>query len=132
MKKEKRNSPPAIGGCSLLVIFSVLCLVIFALVSLDTVLAEQRLSEASAQAASDWYAADLEAQTIFARLRIGETVPGVTQSETVYAYSVPISGRQTLTVTLKETDGCWAVLTWQATAHPPDGDTALPVWQGHK
>lgn len=132
MKKQARFSLPVTGGSSLLVIFAVLCLVIFALLALNTVLAEQRISESYAQAAADWYAADMEAQEIFARLRSGEQVPGVQQMEGQYAYSVPISGHQTLWVTVKETDGGWEVLSWQAEAHPEDGDTALPVWQGVK
>ena len=85
MKERQRMWAPAIGGCSLLVIFGVLCLVILALVSLNTVLAEQRLSETSARAASDWYAADLEAQKIFASLRAGEPVSGMTRRGTEYA-----------------------------------------------
>ena len=130
MKQQEKISVPATGGASLLVIFAVLCLVIFALLSLNTVLAERRISEASARAAADWYAADLEAQKIFARLRNGQQVPGVVQTGAEYAYSVPVSEHQTLLVTVKETDGGWEVVSWYAVAHPEDGDTALPVWQG--
>ena len=130
MKKQGKLSVPATGGASLLVIFAVLCLVIFALLSLNTVLAERRISEASAQAAADWYAADLEAQEVFARLRNGERVSGVVQTGENYAYSVPVSQHQTLMVTVQKTDGGWEVVSWYAVAHPEDGDTALPVWQG--
>ena len=129
MKKE-RIALPAIGGSSLLVIFAVLCLVLLSLLSVSTVLAEKRLAEAAARTTRDWYAADLEAEQIFARLRNGEPVPGVEQRGETYAYSVPISEHQTLLVTLKETDGCWEILSWQAKAHPEDGETTLPVWQG--
>lgn len=130
MKKRETISLPAIGGSSLLVIFAVLCLVIFSLLSLNTVLAEKRLSEAYAQTAQDWYAADLKAQEIFARLRAGEPVPGVEQTGAEYHYSVPISQHQTLLVSLKETDHGWEVLSWQTIAHPEDGAASLPVWQG--
>lgn len=130
MKKEERISLPATGGSSLLVIFALVCLVVFALLSLNTVLAEKRLSEAHAQAAKDWYGADLKAQEIFARLRAGEAVAGVEQSGTEYAYSVPISQHQTLLVTLQKNSDGWEVLSWQTMAHPEDGDTTLPVWQG--
>ena len=130
MKKQEKLSVPATGGASLLVIFAVLCLVIFALLSLNTVLAERRISESSAQAAADWYAADLEAQEVFARLRTGERVSGVVQTGQAYSYGVSVSEHQTLLVTLKETDDGWEVLSWYAVAHPEDGNTALPVWQG--
>ena len=37
MNKKERFSPPAVGGVSLLVVFAVLCLTIFALLGLATV-----------------------------------------------------------------------------------------------
>lgn len=130
MKKQEPLSPPALGGSSLLVIFGVLCLVILCLLSLNTVLAEQRLSESSARTTAAWYAADLQAQEIYARLRAGETVDGVTQQSRKYTYAVPISDHQTLAVTLQEIDGSLEVISWRALAHPEDGDTTLPVWKG--
>ena len=63
-RKNQRFSPPAVGGASLLVVFAVLCLTVFALLSLTTVQADVRLADASVQAVADYYAADLEAQTI--------------------------------------------------------------------
>ena len=129
MKNRERLSLPLTGGTSLLVMFAVLCLSIFALLSLNTVLAEKRLSETAAQAAEDWYAADLKAQELFARLRSGETVPGVERSGTEYTYSVPISEHQTLQVTVHQKDNGWEVLSWLTIPHPEDGETTLPVWQ---
>ena len=64
---ERRDSfPPAVGGSSLLVIFAVLCLTVFALLGLATVQANSRLSDASAQTVSGYYAADCQAETILA------------------------------------------------------------------
>ena len=40
--KKERFSPPAVGGISLLAVFAVLCLTIFALLSLATVGADGR------------------------------------------------------------------------------------------
>ena len=130
MKKGEQMSVPAIGGCSLLVIFGVLCLVIFSLLSLNTVLAEKRISESYARTAAQWYAADLRAQEIFAWLRAGETVDGVERTEGNYRYTVPVSDNQVLLVMLKETQGRWEILSWQTKAYPKDGDTTLPVWRG--
>ena len=73
MKKDQRIAVPVIGASSLLVIFAVLCLTVFALLSLNTVMAEKRMADASAQAVAAYYEADLEAEKIFARLRSGET-----------------------------------------------------------
>ncbi len=130
MKQQKSLSLPAVGGSSLLVIFGVLCLVVLSLLALNTALSDQRLSEAAARNTQQWYAADLQAQEIFARLRNGETLAGVEHVQDHYRYFVPVSEHQTLQVTLKETQGCWEILSWQTIAHPEDGNTALPVWQG--
>ena len=49
---RKQSFPiPAVGGSSLLVIFAVLCLTVFALLGLSTVQADIRLADASARAA---------------------------------------------------------------------------------
>ena len=130
MKKQKDISLPAIGGTSLLVIFAVLCLAVFSLLSLNTVLAEQRLSAAYGKTAEDWYAADLEAQEIYARLRSGETVPEVVRKGDRYAYSVVLSEHQTLQVILENREDSWKVISWQSVAHIEEKDNTLPVWQG--
>lgn len=136
MRERNRSgfSPPALGGASLLVIFAVLALTIFALLSLSTVRADSRLSEASAQAVRDYYAADAKAQAVLAWLRTGEGEPDVPEtftlstsiseygdhSETVHAYALPISDTQELQVEVR-VDGPdrWEVLRWQAV---PVGD----------
>ena len=67
-KKDKGSfAPPALGGISLLVVFAVLCLTVFALLSLSTVRADERLSDASAQAVKNYYAADCKAQELLRR-----------------------------------------------------------------
>ena len=132
MKKRDPISLPAIGGSSLLVIFCVLCLTMLSLLSLNTVLAEKRLSEASAQVTLDWYEADLEAQEIFARLRAGQEVPGVEQEGKIYRYGVAITDRQTLLVTLEKGDSGWQILSWYARVHEEETETTLPVWQGRE
>ena len=130
MKKREQTSFPVTGGSSLLVIFAVLCLVVFALLSLSTVQAQKRLSEATAQATDQWYASDLQAQEIFAKLRAGEEVPGVERTEEGYRYRVPVSQHQTLQVWLEQTDEGWEILSWQTVSHPEYGNETLPVWQG--
>ena len=130
MKKQKKTSLPAIGGSSLLVIFAVLCLTVFALLSLNTVLAEQRLSQAFGQSVVQWYEADLQAQEIYARLRAGEDIPSVEREGEIYFYAVPVSGHQTLEVRLRHRDGAWEVMSWQSVAKLETGDSTLPVWQG--
>ena len=138
MARRVHFSPPAVGGVSLLVVFAVLCLTVFALLSLTTVRADVRLADASAQAVSDYYAADCQAQEILARLRTGETPDGVTWSspmeggETEYSYTVSISNTQELQVeVLVWPDGRWSVQRWQAAAAGGwEIDEGLEVWDG--
>lgn len=132
MKKKTDFAAPNIGGSSLLVIFAVLCLTLFCLLSLSTVLAERRLSDAYGQATARWYAADLEAQEIYARLRSGEAVEGVEQIDGQHTYSVTVSEHQTLGVTLENRNGSWEVISWQTLAHMEETDNALPVWRGQE
>lgn len=132
MKERKDFAAPNIGGSSLLVIFAVLCLTVLALLSLSTVLAEQRLSDAYGQATARWYAADLEAQEIYAKLRSGEAVESVEQIDGQHIYSVTLSEHQTLRVTLENRNGSWEVISWQTLAHMEETDNALPVWRGQE
>ena len=135
-KPRERFSPPAVGGISLLVVFAVLCLTVFALLALTTVQADTRLADASAKAVTDYYAADCQAQEILARLRRGEVPEGVESQyldSIIYRYAVPISDTQELQVEVlvDRTDGSWSVLRWQSV---PVGewepDTSLTVWDG--
>jgi len=129
---RSRFSPPLVGGSSLLVIFAVLCLTIFALLGLSTVQADGRLADAAVEAVTDYYAADCQAEEIFVRLRSGETPAGViTAEDGLFSYSCPISDTQSLQVELREADGRWTVLRWQAVYTADwDPDTMLELWDG--
>ncbi len=136
-QKNRRFSPPAVGGVSLLVVFAVLCLTVFALLSLTTVQADVRLADASAQAVADYYAADLEAQTILARLRNGERPEGVTftgSGPLRAEYTCRISDTQELQVSviLEDIAGREYVVTrWQAAPSTDwESDESLDLWDG--
>lgn len=130
MKRRERITIPAVGGSTLLVIFAVLCLVVFALLSVSTVQAEKRMADAAAQAVTDYYAADLQAQEVFARLRAGEEISGVRENDGVYSFSCLVSDNQWLEVELKKTDDTWDVLRWQVIARAEPVSEVLPVWDG--
>lgn len=139
MDERKSVSPPAVGGVSLLVVFAVLCLTVFALLSLSTVRADARLADTSAQAISDYYAADCAAQEILARLRSGETPPEVTaqpegSAGVRYAYACPISDTQELQVeVLLDGEGGYTVLRWQSGYTGPwIEDEGPDLWGGEE
>lgn len=131
MKQKNSMSIPAVGAGSLLATFAVLCLTVFALMSLTTVQAEKRLAEASVHAVESYYAADLQAEALFARLRSGEIPEEVTKTANSYTYQCPISDHQYLLAELEQTESGWHVLRWQAVTRENAGESGnLPVWNG--
>lgn len=131
-KREKeRFSPPALGGSSLLVVFAVLCLTVFALLSLSTVRADGRLGDAAAQAVADYYQADCQAQEVLAKLRAGEAPEGVAESGGVYSFACRISQTQRLEVQVRVEGDRYQVLRWQAApAEEWTTDNRIEVWDG--
>ena len=87
---------------------------VFALLTLSTVQADGRLSDASLKAATDYYAADTEAETIYAQLRQGTVPTGVKVEGNLYTYQCEISETQTLSVRLQKSEAGWRVLQWKA------------------
>ena len=131
MDKKHRFSFPAVGGSSLLVIFAVLCLTVFALLGLSTVQAGRRLSNASAEAVENYYQADTRAEEILARLRCGEMPEGVTVWDDRYAYECPISETRSLQVEVRLNGEEYTVLRWQVVSTVEwETDDNLLVWDG--
>lgn len=129
--QKSHGSFPAVGGSSLLVIFAVLCLTIFALLSLSTVLSGQRLGSASAQAVRAYYEADCAAEEILAALRSGELPSGVSVSGHVYSYECPISETQALQVEVELSGSDYRILCWQAVSTLDwQTDESLNLWDG--
>lgn len=142
MAKKESFAPPALGGSSLLVVFAVLALTVFALLSLSTVRADVRLGDAAARAVTGYYQADCQAQEILVRLRSGETPVEVTSHMedswhdpwmVRYTYAVPISDTQELQaeVLVNSADGSYSVLRWEAASVGElEFDNGLDVWDG--
>lgn len=132
MKKTHNTSfAPAIGGTSLLVIFSVICLSVFSVLSLISAQSGQRLAEKNAASAAGYYQADTSAEQIFAQLRSGADHEAVIWSGNQCSYAVPISPHQTLLVQLQTSQHGWTVQKWQVYSHmDTDNANSLPVWDG--
>jgi len=131
MNNRDRMPIPVTGASSLLVIFAVLCLTVFALLSVSTAEAYKRLTDASVKAVTGYYEADSEAELIFAKLRGGESVSGVMVSGDKYTYSCAISPTQALEIELLNQSDSWLVLRWQAVPiEVNEYDDSLSVWDG--
>ena len=127
---SKREAPPAVGGSSLLVIFAVLCLTVFALLSLSTVQADRRLAEA-AEAVKNYYEADTKAEIMLASLRQGEVPSEVKRDGEVYSYRYEVSAVQALEVEVKITGEAYEIVRWQLVSTTEwEEDDSLDVWSG--
>ena len=131
-KKVDSFRTPMVGGSSLLVIFAVLCLTMFALLGLSTVQANKRLIDASIKAVTDYYAADCEAEEILARIRNGQHVDGIASTGAIFGYTCHVSDTQMLVVQVRvdKTDE-WDILRWEAVPTAQNSDEELlKVWSG--
>lgn len=112
MNKSDRIPLP-VGASALLVIFTVLCLTIFAMLALATVKADARLSREGEQAIRQYYKADCEAESILARLREGQQVDNVTVDGDIYSYTCEVSDTQVLQVVVRITGRDYEILCWK-------------------
>ena len=129
MKKEPRFTLPTVGIASIIVIFGVLFMTVFALLTVATTQSELRLAKSIHQSIDGYYAADFSAEEVLAKLRQGEIPQGVTQNGDVYTYCCFISETQTLSVTVEVHGQEYTIHSWQGipTANwQPDSN--LPVW----
>lgn len=131
MNKKETFSFPGVGLSSLLVIFAVLCLVVFSLLAVSTAQADRRLSQQALDTTDARYRAELEADTLIARLRNGEIPREVTHNNGIYAFRCPISNTQALEVELYMEGDDYKVLRWQTVSVTQwQTDDKLPVWDG--
>lgn len=129
----KKSAFSAVGISSLLVIFAVLCLAVFALLSVSTVQAQNRLAESSREAVLGYYRADCEAEAVLAALRDGDRPECVTQNGDVFTYACRISDTQVLAVSVKVNADQYTILQWQAISTADwETEEKLPVWDGQK
>ena len=130
--RERKSPAPIVGGSSLLVIFAVLCLTVFAMLSLTQAQADRRLAQNSWSAVTGYYQADCRAQEILSQLRAGERPQGVTEEgENTFSYVCPISDAQTLEVRVRLTGEDYEILSWQARFTGDwQADEDLDLWDG--
>lgn len=131
VNSKKRFTPPAVGGSSLLVIFAVLCLTVFALLALSTVQANSRVSDSAANNIIAYYNADTKAEKILANLRLNKQVDNVKWQGDLAYYKVDISDTQVLDVCVRIKANEYDILRWKIVpAQEWQSDNTLPVWTG--
>ena len=130
--QQQKPQAPMVGGSSLLVIFAVLCLTVFALLAISTVQADDRLSRASVEAVTAYYEADCEAERVLAQLREGKLVDGVYVGNNTYRYVIRVSDTQQLFAEVAvRGENDWDVLCWRTVSTTQSqAEGLLNVWIG--
>jgi len=128
------------GAVSLVMIFCVLCLSVFAVLTLSTAMNEKRLSDLGAQRAAEYFEADCRAAEIVSDLAAGKTPEGdveVARTDwgedgTLVEFSLPAGGDRTLMVqaTLDGAGG-HRILCWK-TGYAGEWETndIIQIWDG--
>ncbi len=153
-KEKKAEGGIQIGTSSLVLIFVILALTVFAVLSLTRVLADDRLSDRSADWAAEYYEADCRAEEMLAD--ISRSVAQAVESGKPYedglldlyfldeydeatgiaSFSVPINDTMSLEVeaiVLATPRDCryYAVSKWQEVySSEYEIDESMPVWDG--
>ena len=133
MNETNKRTPLAVGASSLMVIFAVLCLTVFALLTISTVRADGRLSHKAQTAIAGYYEADCRAEEILAQLRAGTVPAGVTREDGIFTYRCPISDTQALIVQVSLEGSAYKIHRWQAVSTTDwQADDRIPVWDGQR
>ena len=125
------------GAVSLVMIFCVLCLVVFTVLTLSTAVREQQLSQLTAERAQSFYEADEQAvSTVAALRRGGEVSPEVQVTRedgvTLAEFSIPSGSDQSLEVAVRLTDTDCEILRWQTVYTGSwEIDDTIEVWDGN-
>ena len=111
-----KNSGGVSGAVSLVMIFCVLCLTVFSVLTLAAADRESKLSEMTAQSAAEYYRADHDATVIAAALRNGGSLPAdveIVQDGDTVSFLLPVGNSLELDVALSVRGGTCEILRWQ-------------------
>ena len=126
MREKKATYPPInIGTSFMLVIFILLCMVIFAVLSLSSALKDYDYAKQKANRTTAYYEACNEAEEIYAKIEEEN------HREDSIVYSVPINESEQLQVTLKrqfDAENNYYIYSWlQTSTEEWTADHTLPV-----
>jgi len=149
MKQNVRGA--GVGTVSLVLIFAVLCLTVFAVLTLSTANAEKTMANRTADFVTSYYIADTNATIITAHIlesyrsgtfpeegSIDASFFGVPltaepcDSDILYvSFIYKVNDVLNLSVKLRLSEGCETVLVWRLVSSLDwEVDDTLPVWDG--
>jgi len=132
-----------IGSASMVLVFAVVCLTIFTVISFVSALTEQSLIEAEVRLVKAYYAADTLAEQILAEILASDEPPENILGIEIAAYwdwdtfaeivsfIAPISDNKELYVNVSISEDSYEILTWRMYEIGEwQADQTLNVWQG--
>ena len=141
MKMNK--SGVGIGSASVVLVFAVLCLTVFALISYTAAGNDKALADVEAKLVQGYYEADTLAECILAELLAGDRIPGPASIRGVEIttrrdrepetaeFSCVVSDEKELYVKVAFYGESYAILSWRMrTTGTWAIDDDLPVWSG--
>lgn len=144
MRRREGAQGIGVGGATLLMIFAVLCLVIFAVLALLHAKSGEELALRASGAVEEYYAADSRAEEVCAELlacleagefpqKIGGTpVAGTAEGEAAcFTYRVEVNERQAIEAVLRWDGEELSRLSWKLVPSGPwVPEDTLSVWSG--
>jgi hypothetical protein len=139
-RKEHRGFGLNVGSASIVMVFAVLCLTVFAALSLVTASRELALADRTADAVTNYYTADSLAVEVYDALLENPDEPGEIRGVEIgtdsgsgtLCYAVPVDENQRLFIRLRREGEALRILEWilEPTGEwtPDDG---LRVWDGN-
>ncbi|MCL1982292.1 MAG: hypothetical protein FWG53_04270 [Clostridiales bacterium] len=138
---NQRSRGTGVGTVSLIMIFTVLCLTVFAMLTLSASNAEKLLADKTASFVKGYYEGDALATAVQASIAgsggFPESACGIDISyeqegaAAVASYSCPVSDVQDLRVRLRLDKGKAVVLEWKTTySQEWETDDSIMVWDG--
>lgn len=153
-KESSKGTGMGVGYVSVMLIFAVICLTIFAVLSFKAANSTDKFNERSGEYLKQYYAADTSAKEILSKLNdcafeaknsaffeeefeeAAQSIDGVSIKQTSggvsASYSVSINERQTLAVSVVfNGGGSYSIERWQSlNTAEEDSDSHLNVWDG--
>lgn len=137
------KSGSGVGSASIVLVFAVLCLTIFALITYTSARANKALTEVEARTIKEYYEADTLAEHILAEILAMEVMPDIVLGVDINGYfdfdtgaevaefSCPISDKNELYVKIAMRPDSYDILSWRMrNVGDWQSDDSLNVWTG--
>lgn len=120
---SKNNSSFGVGIITIFTVLIVLCLSVFAMLTLTTANADLKLAEINASSVSAYYSADIEAQRLYASFAEG--------SESELQEDIYMTENQSLRLHLVRENDSVTILSWKTVIVADfEIDNTLDLWDG--